>query len=177
MSGAIPETHFEQPTNSTAKRCIAGPEEQRPLNRLADNVKDLAEHLHPPVPNPAPLGLIAFGLTTALVMIKHTRIGGEDDADLKGVDTVVMGFALFFGGLVQVRLSRGCFFFSRNWMIANSQRVVCRIDSTYTVDCGDLRDTTEQHLRVHGILLVRWLLDVHWYSTVCFSAVRRRRKS
>lgn len=102
MTGDIPETHFEQPTNGTAKRCLAGPEEHRPISRLADNVKDLAEHLHPPVPNPAPLGLIAFGLTTALLMIKHTRISGEEDADLEGVDTVGMGFALFFGGLVQL---------------------------------------------------------------------------
>lgn len=56
------------------------------------------------VPNPAPLGLIGFGLTTALLQVKHTRAGGEDSEDLDGVDTVVLGFAMFFGGLLQVSL-------------------------------------------------------------------------
>lgn len=55
------------------------------------------------MPNPAPLGLIGFGLTTALLQVKHTRLGGEDKDDLEGVDTVVLGFAMFFGGLLQVR--------------------------------------------------------------------------
>ena len=53
------------------------------------------------VPNPAPLGLIGFGLTTALLQVKHTRVGGEDSDDMDGVDTVVLGFAMFFGGLLQ----------------------------------------------------------------------------
>lgn len=65
---------------------------------VSDSIKDLAHHVHPPVPNPAPLGLIAFGLTTALLQLKHTRI--TDDGE--GVDIVVMGFAMFFGGLLQV---------------------------------------------------------------------------
>jgi succinate-acetate transporter protein len=72
------------------------------LIQIADHMKGLAAHMHPPVPNPAPLGLIAFGLTTALAMIKHTRIGGFDKTDLEGVDSALMGFALFFGGLLQV---------------------------------------------------------------------------
>ena len=58
--------------------------------------------LFPTVPNPAPLGLIGFGLTTALLQVKHTRLSGESDDDLDGVDTVVLGFAMFFGGLLQV---------------------------------------------------------------------------
>jgi succinate-acetate transporter protein len=69
---------------------------------IAEEIKKLKCHIHPPVPNPAPLGLIAFGLTTALLQIKHTQIGGDSDTDLDGVDTVVMGFALFFGGLLQI---------------------------------------------------------------------------
>lgn len=56
------------------------------------------------MPNPAPLGLIGFGLTTALLQVKHTRAGGDKKDELDGVDTVVMGFAMFFGGLLQVRL-------------------------------------------------------------------------
>ena len=55
------------------------------------------------VPNPAPLGLIGFGLTTALLQVKHARLGGEGDEDLEGIDAVVLGFAMFFGGLLQVR--------------------------------------------------------------------------
>ena len=70
--------------------------------QIAEEIKKLKCHIHPPVPNPAPLGLIAFGLTTALLQIKHTHIGGDSDDDLDGVDTVVMGFALFFGGLLQI---------------------------------------------------------------------------
>jgi succinate-acetate transporter protein len=54
------------------------------------------------VPNPAPLGLIAFGLTTALLQVKHARLGGDSAQELAGVDVEVMGFALFFGGLLQV---------------------------------------------------------------------------
>ena len=103
MTGVIAEDHFEVPEEGFGKRRLAGPEDHRPLLRLADNVKDLAGHMNPPVPNPAPLGLIAFGLTTTLVMTKHCRIGGEEKADMGGVDTVSKGFALFFGGLVQVR--------------------------------------------------------------------------
>ena len=103
MTGVIPEEHLELPADGFQKRRMPGPEDHRPLVRLADNVKDLAGHMNPPVPNPAPLGLIAFGLTTTLVMIKHSRIGGESAAEMKGVDTVSIGFELFFGGLVQVR--------------------------------------------------------------------------
>jgi succinate-acetate transporter protein len=61
---------------------------------------------HPSVPNPAPLGLIAFGLTTALLQVKHSRLGGDSMQELAGVDVEVMGFALFFGGLLQVRRSQ-----------------------------------------------------------------------
>lgn len=82
---------------------MAYSDHHRTLSRVADNIKDLAAHVHPPVPNPAPLGLIAFGLTTGLLMIKHTRIAGEDQEDLHGVNTLLLGFALFFGGLLQVR--------------------------------------------------------------------------
>jgi succinate-acetate transporter protein len=67
---------------------------------LADEIRRLSSHVHPPVPNPAPLGLIAFGLTTALLQVKHTRLAGEEESD--GVDNLVLGFALCFGGLIQL---------------------------------------------------------------------------
>ena len=44
-------------------------------------------------------GLFAFGFTTALLQVKHTGMSG-DDTD--GVITVVLGFAIFFGGLLQI---------------------------------------------------------------------------
>jgi succinate-acetate transporter protein len=67
------------------------------------------------VPNPAPLGLMAFGLTTALLQIKHARFGGSDAVELSGVDVEVMGFALFFGGLLQV-----CFLIRSIGLICNN---------------------------------------------------------
>mmetsp|Transcript_9919 Transcript_9919/g.15275 ORF Transcript_9919/g.15275 Transcript_9919/m.15275 type:complete len:284 (+) Transcript_9919:108-959(+) len=75
---------------------------QEQMGRVADEVKALRPHVHPPVPNPAPLGLIGFGLTTALLQMKHTRIAGEDSDDLEGTDALVLGFAVFFGGLLQL---------------------------------------------------------------------------
>mmetsp|Transcript_1200 Transcript_1200/g.3365 ORF Transcript_1200/g.3365 Transcript_1200/m.3365 type:complete len:252 (-) Transcript_1200:185-940(-) len=69
---------------------------------VAAEIRDLKPHIHPPVPNPAPLGLIAFGLTTALLQMKHTRITGHSADARDGVDTVTLGFAMFFGGLLQI---------------------------------------------------------------------------
>lgn len=69
---------------------------------VAAEIKALGPHIHPPVPNPAPLALFAFGLTTALLQVKHTRIGGDSAEELEGVDNVVFGFAFFFGGLLQL---------------------------------------------------------------------------
>jgi succinate-acetate transporter protein len=66
------------------------------LRALTSTVKPLA------APNPAPLGLFAFGFTTALLQLKHTRIGGDDAEEMDGVTSVVLGFALFFGGFLQV---------------------------------------------------------------------------
>jgi succinate-acetate transporter protein len=70
--------------------------------KLSRELKALHTHLNPPVPNPAPLGLFAFGFTTALLQIKHTRIGGGDSDDFEGVEALVLGFAMFFGGFLQV---------------------------------------------------------------------------
>jgi succinate-acetate transporter protein len=56
--------------------------------------------------SPIAIGLIGFGLTTCLLQLKHTRLAGDEPDELNGVDTVVMGFAMFFGGLLQVGDSR-----------------------------------------------------------------------
>lgn len=69
---------------------------------LARELHALNDNVHPKVPNPAPLGLIAFGFTTALLQLKHTRIGGDTEEDIAGVSEAVLGFALFFGGFLQV---------------------------------------------------------------------------
>lgn len=71
-------------------------------DKLIKEIKGLQTHVHPPVPNPAPLGLFAFGFTTALLQIKHTRIGGSETEDFDGVETLVLGFAMCFGGLLQI---------------------------------------------------------------------------
>jgi succinate-acetate transporter protein len=70
--------------------------------KLMDEIHGLRSHMNPPVPNPAPLGLLAFGFTTALLQVKHTRIGGSSEEDLDGVETFVLGFAMFFGGFLQI---------------------------------------------------------------------------
>lgn len=71
-------------------------------DRLLAELRALHSHINPPVPNPAPLGLFAFGFTTALLQIKHTRLGGDESEDIAGVESIVLGFAMFFGGLLQI---------------------------------------------------------------------------
>jgi len=71
-------------------------------SNLATEIRGLKPHIYPPTPNPAPLGLIGFGLTTALLQMKHTRLAGDSPDAMEGVDTVTMGFAMFFGGLLQL---------------------------------------------------------------------------
>ena len=72
------------------------------MDQVAKEIHELGPHIHPPVPNPAPLGLFAFGLTTALLQVKHTHLAGEDVEDAKGTENLTWGFALFYGGLLQV---------------------------------------------------------------------------
>lgn len=86
--------------------------EQAP-SPIVQEIRRLSDHVHPPVPNPAPLGLIGFGFTTALLQMKHTRIAGDNTDIMNGVDSITLGFAMFFGGLLQVRTMIECFTFSR----------------------------------------------------------------
>jgi uncharacterized protein len=72
------------------------------LDALIKEISSLKPHLKPPVPNPAPLGLIGFGLTTALLQMKHTTISGDTPEDKDGVDALTLGYAMFFGGLIQL---------------------------------------------------------------------------
>uniref|UniRef100_A0A7R9ZSZ4 GPR1/FUN34/yaaH family protein n=1 Tax=Craspedostauros australis TaxID=1486917 RepID=A0A7R9ZSZ4_9STRA len=69
---------------------------------LVDEIRNLHPHINPKVPNPAPLGLFAFGLTTALLQTKHTGLAGNQEEDDEGTEALVLGFAMFFGGLLQV---------------------------------------------------------------------------
>lgn len=110
MSPSVPTHEEMQPTSFVEhpdglhhrRRAKQAHPRMSPESILATEIKALKSHIHPPVPNPAPLGLIAFGLTTALLQMKHTRIAGDSQDDLNGVDPVVMGFAVFFGGLLQI---------------------------------------------------------------------------
>jgi succinate-acetate transporter protein len=43
-----------------------------------------------------------LGLTTGLLQIKHTRLGGREAEELDGVDSSLLGLAILFGGLLQV---------------------------------------------------------------------------
>lgn len=72
------------------------------LQEVVEEMKALQPHIKPAVPNPAPLGLIGFGLTTALLQMKHTRITGDSTEAMDGVDALTLGYAMFFGGLVQL---------------------------------------------------------------------------
>jgi len=71
-------------------------------DKISEEIKSLGARLHQPVPNPAPLGLFAFGLTTALLQLKHTRIVGNTEQDAIGTENLVWGFAIFYGGLLQL---------------------------------------------------------------------------
>ncbi len=68
---------------------------------IAKEIKALGPHIHFPVPNPAPLGLFAFGFTTALLQMKHTGLTGSSREEMVGLQNLVWGFALFYGGLLQ----------------------------------------------------------------------------
>lgn len=72
---------------------------QQDIESLVQELKLLHKDVNPPVPNPAPLGLFAFGFTTCLLQVKHSGLCGDDAA---GVTTLVLGFAVFFGGLLQI---------------------------------------------------------------------------
>jgi succinate-acetate transporter protein len=47
------------------------------------------------IANPAPLGLLGFGITTVLLNFLHNFQGGS-------VDPIILGMGLFYGGLAQV---------------------------------------------------------------------------
>lgn len=77
------------------------------LREVVEEMRSMQPYIKPAVPNPAPLGLIGFGLTTALLQMKHTRITGDDVDDMEGVDALTLGYAMFFGGLVQLLAGLG----------------------------------------------------------------------
>jgi len=137
-------------------RRVKSKDHEQHVARVADEVKNLSENLHRPVPNPAPLGLIAFGLTTALLQMKHTRIAGDTTDDMNGVDAVTMGFAMFFGGLLQVRLwDKSLFVY-----LATRSRL---IRFCFLLDyCWHLGDSSKQHLWIHGLLPLWRVLDEYW---------------
>ncbi len=75
---------------------------ERHEDQVAREIRALGPHIHSAVPNPAPIGLFAFGLTTALLQMKHTRLTGNSEKDLTGVENLTWGFAMFYGGLLQL---------------------------------------------------------------------------
>ena len=53
-----------------------------------------ALELKQPLANPAPLGLLGFGMTTVLLNLHN--------AGLFGLDSMILGMGLFYGGLAQI---------------------------------------------------------------------------
>jgi succinate-acetate transporter protein len=71
-------------------------------DQVAKEIRALGPHIHSPVPNPSPIGLFAFGLTTALLQMKHTHLAGSAEHETVGVENLTWGFAMFYGGLLQI---------------------------------------------------------------------------
>lgn len=89
--------------SNTAHSTVTNENQSNDFDRsIAAELRQLGPFIHPPCPNPAPLGLFAFGLTTALLQVKHTGLSGDNEGDNKGTENLVWGFAIFFGGLLQV---------------------------------------------------------------------------
>ena len=89
--------------SNTAHSTVTNENQRNDFDRsIAVELRKLGPFIHPPCPNPAPLGLFAFGLTTALLQVKHTGLSGDNEGDNKGTENLVWGFAIFFGGLLQV---------------------------------------------------------------------------
>jgi len=155
--------------------------QEEKMELIADNIKELAKHVHPPVPNPAPLGLLGFGLTTCLLQMKHTKITGDSGDEMKGVDTVTLGFAMFFGGLLQVSQIIPMRGFSvallarpePNSVFLSFLFIPATIFSDHRWYFGD---KTEQHLRIHGLLHLRRFLDVLRHDEYCSPPRNGRRK-
>jgi succinate-acetate transporter protein len=54
----------------------------------------------PKTANPAPLGLLAFGMTTVLLNFLNTA--NTFDAKIKPFDTMIIGMGIFYGGIAQI---------------------------------------------------------------------------
>jgi GPR1/FUN34/yaaH family len=92
--------------NACVRRRVAVDYGDDEIRKIVIGIDSLAKHVHPNVPNPAPLGLIAFGFTTCLLQMKHSRLTGSEPDEMAGVSTIMVGFAMFFGGLLQVSTTR-----------------------------------------------------------------------
>jgi GPR1/FUN34/yaaH family len=100
----MPKGSTAEPCNGNAcvRRRVAVEAGDEEIRKIVTGIDNLAQHVHPNVPNPAPLGLIAFGFTTCLLQMKHSRLTGSEPDEMAGVNTIMLGFAMFFGGLLQV---------------------------------------------------------------------------
>jgi GPR1/FUN34/yaaH family len=105
---AIPKSSTAEMCNGNAcvRRRVAVDSGDDEIRKIVIGIDNLAKHVHPNVPNPAPLGLIAFGFTTCLLQMKHSRLTGSEPDEMAGVSTILVGFAMFFGGLLQASTTR-----------------------------------------------------------------------
>lgn len=151
-------------------------------SQVAREVKNLAPLINPPVSNPAPLGLFAFAITTALLQVEHAKLAGDNTAeDLKGVTYLVWGFAMFYGGLLQV--IAGVHEFRRNntlgytaflsyggfWMALGLANIVLMLSPNENVMAtGFNLQAMQAMLVMFGLLTgVFWICSFSVNATIC----------
>eukprot|EP00934_Nitzschia_sp_Nitz4_P008459 Nitzschia sp. Nitz4//scaffold88_size82704//61361//62059//NITZ4_005302-RA/size82704-exonerate_est2genome-gene-0.34-mRNA-1//1//CDS//3329559524//8449//frame0 len=69
---------------------------------LIEAIADLKSSVNPERPTATPIGLFSFGLCICVLQLAHSKMVGSDAATLTGIDGVVTGFAMFYGGLLQI---------------------------------------------------------------------------
>mmetsp|Transcript_7411 Transcript_7411/g.10601 ORF Transcript_7411/g.10601 Transcript_7411/m.10601 type:complete len:246 (+) Transcript_7411:1617-2354(+) len=146
-------------------------------NKL-EQIKTLESLLHLKVPNPAPLGLFSFGLTTALFQMKHSRLAGVERSDMHSAEKFAWGFAIFYGGLLQFvaglgEIRRNNVFeytaflsYGGFWLSYGTSEILINV---FSADTSDVNPRAEQAMFIlMGIFtLVLWICTFNINITVC----------
>eukprot|EP00934_Nitzschia_sp_Nitz4_P004993 Nitzschia sp. Nitz4//scaffold133_size116822//104672//105409//NITZ4_003825-RA/size116822-processed-gene-0.130-mRNA-1//1//CDS//3329535450//4983//frame0 len=69
---------------------------------LIQALTELKKSVSPEQPSAAPLGLFAFGLCTCILQLSHSKMIGSDADTMAGINGVVVGFGMFYGGVLQL---------------------------------------------------------------------------
>jgi succinate-acetate transporter protein len=151
-------------------------------SQVARELKNLTPYINPPVSNPAPLGLFAFAITTALLQVEHAKLAGDNTSeDLQGVSHLVWGFAIFYGGLLQV-IAGLCEFRRNNilgytaflsyggfWMSLGLAHIVLMLSPNESITAiGINLQATQAMLVMFGLLTgVFWICSFAVNATIC----------